>query len=88
MQLILADKIQHNWFSVPPQSIPSPIMIPLQGPISQQMKWNSSMSTFQHELVPLPDIVRICYGCSQKFTDCYRDYPKYTLFQEINETQT
>ena len=37
-QLILADQIQHNLFSVPPQSILSPTMIPLQSPVSQQMK--------------------------------------------------
>ena len=76
-----ADQIQHNLFSVPPQSIPSPMMIPLQCPVSQQMKWNSSMSTFQYELVPLPDNVRKCYGCSQSLTDCYRHYPQNIIIR-------
>ena len=65
-QPIPADQMHHNLFSVPPQSIQSPMMIPLQSPVSQQMKWNSSMSTFQYELVLLPDSVRKCYGYSQR----------------------
>ena len=75
-QPIPVDQMHHNLFSVPPQSIQSPMMIPLQSPLSQQMKWNSSMSTFQYELVLLPDSVRKCYGYSQRFNDCYRHYPK------------
>ena len=50
---IPADQIQHNLFSAN-----------LKVSVSQQMKWNSSMSTFQYELVPLPDSVKKCYGCS------------------------
>ena len=38
MQPIPADQIQHNLFSVPTQSIPSTMMIPLQSLVSQQMK--------------------------------------------------
>ena len=37
-QPIPADQISHNLFSVLPQSIPSPMMIPLQSPVSQQKK--------------------------------------------------
>ena len=80
-QPIPANQIQHNLFSVPPQNIPPPMMIPHKSPVSQQMKWNSSMSTFQYELVPLPDNVRKCYGCSQSFTDCYRHYPKNIIIR-------
>ena len=75
-QPIPADQIRHNSFSVPPQSILSPMMTPLQSPVSQQMKWNSSMSTFQYKMVLLPNNVRKCYGCSQSSTDCYRHHPK------------
>ena len=59
-QPIPADQIQPNLFSVPPQSIPKPMMIPLHSPVSQQMKWNSSMSAFQYKLVSLSDTVRKC----------------------------
>ena len=52
------------------------MMTPLQSPVSQQMKWNSSMSTFQYKMVLLPNNVRKCYGCSQSSTDCYRHHPK------------
>ena len=37
-QLIPADQIQHNLFSVPPQSNLSPMTIPLQSSVFQQMK--------------------------------------------------
>ena len=57
------------------------MMIPLQSTVSQQMKWNSNMSTFQYELVPMPASVRKCYGCSQSFTDCYRHYPKNIIIR-------
>ena len=80
-QRIPADQIEHSLFSVPPQSIPSPMMIPHLNPVSQQMKWNSSISTFQYELVPLPASVRKCYGCNQSFTGCYRHYPKNILIR-------
>ena len=76
MQPIPADQIQHNLFSVPTQSIPSTMMIPLQSLVSQQMKQSSGMSIFQYELVPLPDRVRKCYGCSQRLNDCYKHYRK------------
>lgn len=70
MQPIPADRIQRNSFSVPPQSISLHMMILLQSPVYQKMKWNSGMSTFSYELIPLPDSARKCYGYSQKFTDC------------------
>ena len=60
-QPIPTDQIQHNLFSVLPQTIPKPMMIPFHSPVFQQMKWNSSMSAFQYELVPLSDTVRKCY---------------------------
>ena len=73
----------NNLFSVPPQSIPS-LMMPLQSPVSQQIKWNSSMSPFQYELVPLPDSVTTCYECSLRLTDCYRYYPKNIIIRHRN----
>ena len=65
--------------TIPPQSISSPTMIPVHCHVSQQMKWNSSRSTFQYELVLLPDSVRKCYGCSQRFNDCTGIVPKISL---------
>ena len=61
------------------------MMIALQNSGSQQMNWNFSMSTFQFELVPLPNSVRNCYDCSQRFTNFYRHYSQNIIVQHRDQ---
>ena len=43
------------------------------------------MSTFQYELVPLPNSVRKCYDYSQRFTNCYRHYSQNIIIQHRDQ---
>ena len=48
-----------------------------QQPVYQTTQhWNASMSPHPYILIPLPPNVQKCYGCGQRFADCYRQFPR------------
>ena len=50
-------------------------------PMVQPLFWNSGMSPYKYELVPLPQNVVKCYGCGHKFVDSYRTYPNNLIIR-------
>ena len=48
---------------------------PLQHPNQIVEEWNSSMSPYHYEIIALPTNVQKCYGCGQRFADCYQIFP-------------
>ena len=47
----------------------------LQHPNQIVKEWNSSMSPYHYGIITLPNNVQKCYGCGQRFADCYRIFP-------------
>lgn len=52
---------------------------PLQHPDQIVEEWNSSKSPNHYETITLPKNVQKCYGCGQRFADCYRVFPNNLL---------
>ena len=53
----------------------------LQHPNQIVKEWNSSMSPYHYGIITLPNNVQKCYGCGQRFADCYRIFPSNLIIR-------